>query len=420
MANEWTVPGNFPTINAALASPLVQDYDTIRVAPGTYTGPIIINKIIQLLGAQAGVDARTRTGSPGSESIIIGTSAVGLVQLLNNNIVVDGFTIQGNTAGAGAFSPSTFSGYWFFNNIVQNNQIGYYVNSDGLTETQIRQNVFNNNNQPGAAARGHGVYSDSGVQNLLIDSNRFTGPHENSSITMDGSAVPAMDIVITRNALLTDNSIGLFTTTNVEIACNTITNTQGSSIFFGGGTDRTEIYNNILHNSISNGINVNDIGNGPNTNIRAKNNNIQGNNNAGLNIALGAYTVAPRELDATNNWWGSPDGPSGAGPGSGDAILLNGNPPTIVEFIPFLSAPPIPCSDDITFQQALAACQAELAATQAQLLAFQNRLAACQRNLAICRARCPEEAVMVTGSFHVGTGCCPSGPRVLSSVSIRR
>jgi hypothetical protein len=55
-----------------------------------------------------------------------------------------------------------------------------------------------------------------------------------------------------------------------------LTNTQGSSIFFGGGTDRTEIYNNILHNSISNGINVNDVGFGPNNNIRAKNNNIQG------------------------------------------------------------------------------------------------------------------------------------------------
>jgi hypothetical protein len=41
----------------------------------------------------------------------------------------------------------------------------------------------------------------------------------------------------------------------------------------------------------------------------------RGNNIAGLNIALGAYVVAPRELDATNNWWGSPEGPSGAGPG---------------------------------------------------------------------------------------------------------
>jgi hypothetical protein len=44
----------------------------------------------------------------------------------------------------------------------------------------------------------------------------------------------------------------------------------------------------------------------PNTNIRAKDNGIQGNQNAGLNIEPGAYIVAPRRLDATNNWWGSP------------------------------------------------------------------------------------------------------------------
>jgi hypothetical protein len=50
---------------------------------------------------------------------------------------------------------------------------------------------------------------------------------------------------------------------------------------------------------------------------------------------------------------------------------------------------------------------------QAELLDLQNRLAA-------CRAKCPEEAVIVFGIFHVGTGCCPSGTRVLSSVSIRR
>jgi hypothetical protein len=388
MAQEFVVPGDFPDIQTAINSPLVSDYDTIRVLPGTYTGPIVINKMIQLLGAQAGVDARTRTGAPGTESIIVGTSNVALVQLAANNVVVDGFTIQGNTQGAGAFSPATFSGYWFFNNIVQNNVIGFYVNSNGLTETQIRQNVFNNNNQPGAAT-GNGIYSDQGIQNVLIDSNRFTGQHANASINMNGSIAAVSDIVITRNEVLADNSIALFATDNVEIACNTIRDSIQSGIFFGGGTDRTEIYNNIVQNSGTNGINVNDVGFGPNTNIRAKNNNIQGNNIAGLNIATGAYLVAPRELDATNNWWGSPDGPSGAGPGSGDSIELNGNPPTIIEFIPFLSAPPIPCSTDLECQEALAAAEQQIATLQGALAAAEQQIAALQRALAICRQRRP-------------------------------
>ncbi|MDM5281965.1 hypothetical protein [Peribacillus frigoritolerans] len=379
MAQEINVPGDFLTIQAAITA--ANDYDTIRVAPGTYTGPITIDKMIQLLGAQAGVDARTRTGSPGSESIITGTSPIALVQLLDNNIVVDGFTIENNSAGSGILTSNAFSGYWIFNNIVQNNVIGLYMNSNGSTESQVKQNVFNNNNQSGAAT-GNGIYSDQGIQNLLIESNRFTGPHANASINMIGTSVPAIpatDIIISRNEMITDNSIALTNTGNVAIACNTLTNTQGSSIFFGGGTDRTDINNNILQNSISNGINVTTVFSGTtNSNIRAKNNNIQGNANAGLNIVSGAY-VSPRRLDATNNWWGSPDGPSGDGPGSGDAVF---DPDNVAEFVPFLTAPPIPCTNEFVLLQLLAATQQELAATQQELAATQQELAATQQQLA--------------------------------------
>ena len=42
--------------------------------------------------------------------------------------------------------------------------------------------------------------------------------------------------------------------------------------------------------------------------------------------------------NAANNWWGAADGPSGAGPGSGDSV--NGD----VNYTPFLTAPPPACS----------------------------------------------------------------------------
>jgi hypothetical protein len=55
-ANEIIVPTDFSTITAAA------DFDTIRVLPGTYSeGKITIDKSIQLLGAQASIDARSRT-----------------------------------------------------------------------------------------------------------------------------------------------------------------------------------------------------------------------------------------------------------------------------------------------------------------------------------------------------------------------
>lgn len=122
--------------------------------------------------------------------------------------------------------------------------------------------------------------------------------------------------------------------------------------------------------------------------VQRINNNIQGNNIAGLNIGTGAYVVSPRDLDATNNWWGSPDGPSGDGPGSGDAILLNGNPPTIIEFTPFLLAPPIPCSSDITCQQALAAAlQQALTVAQQEIATLQQALFICQHEFELCREK---------------------------------
>ena len=64
------------------------------------------------------------------------------------------------------------------------------------------------------------------------------------------------------------------------------------------------------------------------TGVEAHNNNIEGNASFGMQV-VGASGVA----NATNNWWGAGDGPSGVGPGSGDAVTAN------VNFSPFLTAP---------------------------------------------------------------------------------
>ncbi|MFA9558486.1 nitrous oxide reductase family maturation protein NosD [Evansella sp. AB-rgal1] len=336
MANEIFVPTDFPTISAAVTA--ANEFDTIRVAPGIYNETVIVNKTIQLHGAQSGVDARTRTGSPGAESIIIGSGVSGAVQLVNDNVVVDGFTIANNSAGPGIGTTNGFSGYWVFNNIVQNNVFGLFINSNGLTESQVKQNVFHNNNQPGGSS-GNGIYSDSGVQNLFIESNLFTGSHASTSINMIGIILQASDIIISRNKMIMDNSIFLLGTTNVKITNNIMLDTQGDAIFTAGDTDRTEIESNILHNSNLNGIRVDSLfGTGDNTNIRAKLNSIQGNVVAGLNIAAGSYnaTIPNRRLDATNNWWGSSDGPSPIG--TGDAVI---DPDGIAEITPFLTADPL-------------------------------------------------------------------------------
>ena len=42
-------------------------------------------------------------------------------------------------------------------------------------------------------------------------------------------------------------------------------------------------------------------------------------------------------LTATDNWWGAPDGPSGAGPGSGDSVSAN------VDYANYKTSPPSEC-----------------------------------------------------------------------------
>jgi parallel beta-helix repeat protein len=61
--------------------------------------------------------------------------------------------------------------------------------------------------------------------------------------------------------------------------------------------------------------------------VTANFNNIAGNNTFGVN------NTTTTSVDATCNWWGDPSGPSGAGPGSGDAVSTN------VAFNPWLTEP---------------------------------------------------------------------------------
>jgi len=63
-------------------------------------------------------------------------------------------------------------------------------------------------------------------------------------------------------------------------------------------------------------------------------NDIRGNAHAGFRIA--ADQRIP--IDASCNYWGTERGPSGAGPGDGDAILVEpGAAPPV--FLPFAKAP---------------------------------------------------------------------------------
>src|SRR5687767_4065018 len=83
---------SYSTIQAAVDA--ADPGDTLVVGPGIYAERVIVSKPLTLRGAQAGVDARTRTeGSKIQESIL--SHANGGFSFRSSDVIIDGFVLQG-------------------------------------------------------------------------------------------------------------------------------------------------------------------------------------------------------------------------------------------------------------------------------------------------------------------------------------
>ncbi len=324
-ANDCRTPGTAcKTINAAIGKALPGN--TVYVAGGTYNEQVVIDKTLTLLGAQAGVDARTRSAV--SESII--DNACGPVQIEADNVTLDGFTIQGSTTA----SPCTTVGIWtspgntethgghqILNNIVQNNISGIKLENDPMYTTKVQFNLIHNNNI--------GIVVNSGLENAVIDNNTFSG-HVYRSILL--AALGSNDIEISNNTL--DAGITLSASSDISITGNTsVGNTVDGTIYLHGGNGSVTITDNVLVNGVEAIVSGGDPYLGPNRSVTANNNCISGNSTNGLRVDAGSYTGG--SLDATGNNWGAASGPSGTGPGTGDRIT---DPDGVVDFSSFLTA----------------------------------------------------------------------------------
>jgi nitrous oxidase accessory protein NosD len=331
----------YKTIGAAIA--VASPGDTIRVCPGLYAEQVNINKTLTLLGAQAGIDARTRPFVAANESII--DHPCGPVQITADNVVLDGFTIQGSTLPdpcflAGIWTNPGFSGtkggHQILNNIVRNNISGIELDSTcDANPTLVEHNLIQNNNNPGPGS-GNGIQVNFGLCKATINANKFSG-HTSSSILV----VAASDfLMVSSNELVggTAEGIAFLLVSNSTIKGNvSVGSTSFGTIDLFGGNSNIAVDGNVLHNGVR-GILVENpfasLGVDPNSDVTAHQNCIVGNSIAGLEASAGGHSGT---LNAENNWWGSSTGPTNPNNpgGTGDKVI---DPDGVVDFTPWLTS----------------------------------------------------------------------------------
>jgi nitrous oxidase accessory protein NosD len=358
-ATRWVNNSSPPTTNTSCANPgymtigaavaASSSGDTIHVCPGLYAEQVQIKtNNLTLLGANAGIDARTRPFVPDPTTQSIIDDPCGPVQIFADNVAINGFTIQGSTMS----DPCFISGIWMnpgsqasdhggaqiLNNIVQNNISGIELDSTCVYPTLVQFNLIQNNNNPGPGS-GNGIETNFVLCNATIESNKFSG-HTNSSILV---FAPSLMLAISSNELVggTPEGIAILNTTTSSITGNvSIGSTSSGTIDLFGGDSNVTISGNTLFNGVRAILVENpfvSFGVGANSGVAASFNCIQGNSVAGLQVDAFAHSGT---LNAENNWWGSPSGPfefPRNTTGMGDKII---DPDGNVDFIPFLTSCP--------------------------------------------------------------------------------
>jgi hypothetical protein len=198
-------------------------------------------------------------------------------------LAMDNCTISGNSASSagGVFNSSgqiTITNSTFDNNSATNAQGGAIKNFGSSATLTLDQSTISGN----SAIEGGGLYNSDGT--IYIN---------NSAITSNSAGISAGGLY--------NNVFGTVTVINSQLSGN-------SSYSFGGALSTNSASMTVNDSCINQ--NVSPVGSAV-VNLDSEN----------------------QPVDAILNWWGAPDGPSGIGSGSGDAIFGN------VTYIPFRTAP---------------------------------------------------------------------------------
>lgn len=248
--NTWHVPDNFPTIQAALGSPLVVDGDRVIVRPGVYVENIdYLGKGITLTSEQ-GPHVTTIDGAA-MGSVVSFTRGEGRCSVLR------GFTItNGNAALGGGIYCSGSSPR------IENNTItGNYSTSEGggvscraYSSPVIVNNDITMNTAIGPMfyGSGGGIHAFDHSDPLIFD-NRISQNHVNyrgAGICIDAWSNPLVsnNLIVSNTADQRGAGICCQTSVHPVLVNNTIT--LNSALVQGGAIDCYDDANPVILNTI--------------------------------------------------------------------------------------------------------------------------------------------------------------------------
>jgi len=259
--------------------------DTINVAAGQYgsSNPndtsgnpanqkyLYIQKTIHFVGAQAGVDARTRAeGGPGETVIyndLANNASAQLWYVAAPGVTIDGFTFDDVTTGAGHFelvgsgsggagvqtkndlgaSGTDSDGWQIVNDIFKMTDIGLYAGSAGTTPSLVEHDVFDDNGGViNSNVNTAGIYSDHPLINTTINESRFFGTaNANPVLIATGFATPTSALTISNNVMDGQASVSFYNVTNATITNNSMLGVSRGVALDGGNHQITISDNDI-------------------------------------------------------------------------------------------------------------------------------------------------------------------------------
>ncbi len=334
------VPVDYATIQEAVDVP---GCTTIKVAAGSYTENVTINRTLTLKGAKANVDVDSRTFGVASESKV-----AGLITVNGPSVNINGFSLTNPNQGLGVIVKTAGSGSVISNNIIDtvggptynDNSVGVYLET-GPDNVKVDGNKISNI-QSGSLGSAQGILVGDSTSGNPSTGIRIT---DNSITNLTSGAKGAYGIQLNNGARLDPTATGYTTAKIKGNTIKTLTGNWAHGIGLEGDTPNVEVTKNVISGLVdSNPVGFNDaVAVTLQDNIFFFTADINRNSLAvgatafGIGVQPALTTLYPTlEVDGSCNYWGAQNGP---GPGLGSVGTGSGSlVSTGVDYSPWLKS----------------------------------------------------------------------------------